>query len=80
MGPRRTSYLSLIVEDKEDFNRQRFLEVIQKRMKRLTGRGKRKDQAARAGNSFLYLTWTPEDVKGRSEKQLREQVGLRFGR
>ena len=65
---------------KEDFNRQRFPEVIQKRMKRHTGWDKRKDQATRAGNSLLYSIWTPEDVKGRREKQLREQVGLRFGR
>lgn len=80
MGPRRTSYLSLIVEDKQDFNRQRFPAIIKKRMKRRTGWDKRKDQATRAGNSLLYLTWTPKDVKGRREKQLREQVGLRFGR
>lgn len=51
MGPRRTSYLSLIVEDKQDFNRQRFPAVIEKRMKRHTGWGKRKDQATQAGNS-----------------------------
>ena len=37
--------MSLIIEDKEDFNRQRFPEVIQKRMKRHTGWDKRKDQA-----------------------------------
>lgn len=72
--------MSLIVEDKQDFNRQRFPAIIKKRMKRRTGWDKRKDQATRAGNSLLYLTWTPKDVKGRREKQLREQVGLRFGR
>lgn len=32
------------------------------------------------GNVFLYLSQTPGDLKERSGKQFRQDVGLKFGR